>query len=68
MVHTLQVFMYEILTNSYNQPYTDLFTDDASVVETAGHAITLIEGNKENIKLTTPDDLVYAEMLMAKEK
>jgi 2-C-methyl-D-erythritol 4-phosphate cytidylyltransferase len=38
------------------------------VVETAGHAITLIEGNKENIKLTTPDDVVYAEMLMAKEK
>ena len=68
MVQTPQMFQYDILMNSYNQPYTDLFTDDASVVETAGHAITLIEGNKENIKLTTPDDLVYAKMLMAKEK
>ena len=66
MVQTPQVFRYDILTNSYQQPYSDLFTDDASVVEAAGYTITLVDGNKENIKLTTPDDLVYAEMLMAK--
>jgi 2-C-methyl-D-erythritol 4-phosphate cytidylyltransferase len=43
----------------------DIFTDDATVYEQQGWAITLIEGNAENIKLTTPEDLAYAEFLMA---
>ena len=46
------------------QPYNEGFTDDASVVEAYGHAITLVEGNRENIKLTTPYDLRVAEVLI----
>ena len=46
------------------QPYNDGFTDDASVVESYGHAITLVEGNRENIKITTPYDLKIAEVLI----
>jgi 2-C-methyl-D-erythritol 4-phosphate cytidylyltransferase len=44
------------------------FTDDASVIEAFGHAITLVEGNRENIKLTTPFDLVVAEALLRSEE
>ena len=47
-----------------HQPYNDGFTDDASVVESYGHAITLVEGNRENIKITTPYDLKIAEVLI----
>ena len=46
------------------QPYNDGFTDDASVVEAYGHPITLVEGNRENIKITTPYDLKIAEVLI----
>jgi 2-C-methyl-D-erythritol 4-phosphate cytidylyltransferase len=42
-----------------------IFTDDATVYEHQGWEVTLIEGNSENIKLTTPEDLVFAEFLMA---
>ena len=47
-----------------HQPYNDGFTDDASVVESYGHAITLVEGNRENIKITTPYDMKIAEVLI----
>ena len=46
------------------QPYNDGFTDDASVVESYGHPITLVDGNRENIKITTPYDLRIAEVLI----
>ena len=45
-------------------PYNLLFTDDASVVEKNGHAIFLTQGNKENIKITYPQDLVLAKLLL----
>lgn len=63
LVQTPQVFRVGLLKESYRQPYREEFTDDASVVEAAGHHITLVEGNRENIKLTTPADLRYAEAL-----
>ena len=50
-----------MLYEAYQQPYSEAFTDDASVVEALGEKITLIEGNRENIKLTTPSDLRFAE-------
>ena len=50
------------------QPYNDGFTDDASVVESYGHQITLVEGNRENIKITTPYDLKIAECIMHNDK
>lgn len=64
MIQTPQVFKADILINAYNQPYTPLFTDDASVVETAGTPIHLSEGQHGNIKITTPDDMQAAEAIL----
>ncbi|MCU4155141.1 2-C-methyl-D-erythritol 4-phosphate cytidylyltransferase [Carboxylicivirga sp. A043] len=61
LVQTPQVFHSDILLPAYNQKYTSLFTDDASVVEAYGKTIHLVAGNRENIKITTPFDLVLAE-------
>ena len=63
LVQTPQVFEVELLRRAYQQTYTDLFTDDASVVEAFGEKVYLVKGNRENIKLTTPFDLKLAEML-----
>lgn len=63
LVQTPQVFTVSLLKQAYAQPYSPMFTDDASVVEAAGHAVHLIPGNRENIKLTTPFDLKVAEVL-----
>ncbi len=62
LVQTPQVFRADWLFEAYRQPFTESFTDDASVVEGVGHSITLVEGNRENIKLTTPLDLKIAEL------
>lgn len=63
-VQTPQVFSSTILKNAYNQEFSSLFTDDASVVESIGHTITLTTGNVENIKITTPHELLLAEALI----
>ena len=63
LVQTPQVFEVALLRKAYQQNYTDMFTDDASVVEALGVKVYLVEGNRENIKLTTPFDLQLAEML-----
>lgn len=63
LVQTPQTFDIQLLKQAYAQPYRDCFTDDASVVESAGHEVTLIEGNRENIKITTPFDLRIARIL-----
>lgn len=60
LVQTPQVFSASLLRQAYEQPYTDFFTDDASVVERLGHPVTLVPGNRENIKITTPFDLTVA--------
>ncbi len=65
LVQTPQTFRLTLLRQAYEQPYRDDFTDDASVVEACGHPIALVEGNKENIKLTTPFDLTIAEAIIA---
>lgn len=57
LVQTPQVFRCDLLDYAYRQPYSPRFTDDASVVEAVGHAIALVPGNRENIKITTPSDL-----------
>ena len=64
LVQTPQVFDVALLKQAYHQDYTDMFTDDASVVEALGKKVYLVEGNRENIKLTTPFDLKLAEMLV----
>lgn len=63
LVQTPQVFDADLLKRAYNQEYTYMFTDDASVVEALGEKVHLVEGNRENIKLTTPFDLKLAELL-----
>ena len=63
LVQTPQVIDADLLRRAYQQPYTDAFTDDASVVEALGEQVYLVEGNRENIKLTTPSDLKMAEFL-----
>lgn len=65
LVQTPQTFDIQLLKAANRQPYNDGFTDDASVVESYGHEITLVEGNRENIKITTPYDLTVAEALLA---
>lgn len=63
VVQTPQVFRSELLKKAYNQPYKYYFTDDASVVENVA-PIYLVEGNRENIKITTAFDLQIAEVLL----
>ena len=63
LVQTPQAFDIQLLKAANRQPHRETFTDDASVVEAYGHPITLVEGNRENIKLTTPFDLRIAETL-----
>ena len=65
LVQTPQTFSIPLLKAAFRQDYRDAFTDDASVVEAFGHAITLVDGNRENIKLTTPFDLLVGEALLA---
>ena len=67
LVQTPQTFDIQLLKAANRQPYNDGFTDDASVVESYGHQITLVEGNRENIKITTPYDLRIGEMLASDE-
>lgn len=65
-VQTPQTFDAQLLKQAFKQPYSDNFTDDASVVEALGHKVTMVDGNRENIKLTTPFDLIVAEALIKK--
>jgi len=63
IVQTPQVFKCDLIKNAYERSSGYDFTDDASVLESAGHHINLVEGNIENIKITTPFDLLMAETL-----
>lgn len=68
MVQTPQVFRADIVIKSYQQPFSEKYTDDASVVETLGYKIHLVDGNVENIKITTPYDLKMATLLIEENK
>lgn len=63
LVQTPQTFDIQLLKRANRQPYSEAFTDDASVVEGIGVSVTMVEGNRENIKITTPFDLLVAEAL-----
>lgn len=65
VVQTPQVFRADILRRAYAAAFRVEFTDDASVVEAAGQPVFLAEGERENLKLTTPVDFVIAEALIA---
>lgn len=64
IVQTPQAFDIHLLKEAYRQEYDSRFTDDASVVESCGREVALVEGNKENIKITTPFDITLAEAIL----
>lgn len=63
IVQTPQTFDIQLAKQAFRQPYSDTFTDDASVIEALGHPVFMVDGNRENIKLTTPFDLKLASVL-----
>ncbi len=65
-VQTPQTFQVKEIKLAYEQPYRDTFTDDASVYEAAGYSPMLVEGNRENLKITLPADLLLAEILLTR--
>ena len=67
LVQTPQTFSIALLKKAYRQPYDDRFTDDASVVESIGGTVTAVEGNRENIKITTPFDMTIAKALVEQQ-
>ncbi len=67
-VQTPQVFDANTLLNAYKQDFSESFTDDASVVEKMGEKIELFKGNELNFKITSPEDLEFAEYIISKKK
>ena len=65
--YNVQVFNIMMVKMAFAQPYQESFTDDATVMEQFGCKISLVEGNQENIKITTPLDLKLAEILINKK-
>lgn len=65
LVQTPQVFNTELIKKAYLQKYDPDFTDDATVLEKTGEKIHLVEGNRENIKITNPEDLLMAQYLIS---
>ncbi len=70
LVQTPQAFYYTILQQAYKKAYTDSFygTDDASLVERLGVRVKIVEGLYENIKITTPEDIEFAKLLLKENK
>ena len=66
-VQTPQCFDLKKLEAAYDRGFRAEFTDDASVFESAGHAIHLVEGDLENIKITTPEDLLVAQAFLTRD-
>jgi len=64
LIQTPQIFTSNMLKKAYQQEFRTSFTDDASVVEHAGVAIHLVEGDPKNIKITYPEDLDLAEIFL----
>lgn len=63
MVQTPQCFVASKIKKAFESDYSPLFTDDATVLEANGESINLVEGNEENIKITSPHDLILAKAL-----
>lgn len=65
IIQTPQCFHTALIKKAFEKPYQKEFTDDATVLEAYGEKIHLIEGHKENIKITTPQDMLIAEALLS---
>ena len=68
IVQTPQVFRRALIEEAYEQNFSPLFTDDASVVEAMGEGVHLCAGERSNLKITTPEDLILARALLAAEE
>ncbi|MBS1919579.1 MAG: 2-C-methyl-D-erythritol 4-phosphate cytidylyltransferase [Bacteroidetes bacterium] len=68
VIQTPQTFFSNVIKQAFEQPYEESFTDEASVVEKMGVKINLIEGERINIKITTPIDLVVAAKILEQKK
>ncbi len=66
LVQTPQTFKTQLIKKAYHLAISNSFTDDASVLENIGEPIYLVDGNRENIKITFPEDLVYAEIFLGR--
>jgi 2-C-methyl-D-erythritol 4-phosphate cytidylyltransferase len=64
IIQTPQCFEAALIKRAFDQPYNSSFTDDATVLESTGGKINLVEGNPENIKITSPHDLLIAKALI----
>jgi 2-C-methyl-D-erythritol 4-phosphate cytidylyltransferase len=67
LVQTPQTFLLSKIKKAFDVPELYHFTDDATVYEHQGWQVELISGNPENIKITSPDDMVYADFLIRKQ-
>lgn len=63
-IQTPQCFRFDLIQTAYSQPFQATFTDDAAVLEAAGHKLYLCDGERNNFKITTPEDLRLAEALL----
>jgi 2-C-methyl-D-erythritol 4-phosphate cytidylyltransferase len=68
LIQTPQTFQVQLIKKAYEMKEVESLTDDASVAEHAGHTITLFEGSYRNIKITTEEDLIIAEALLASKQ
>ncbi|MES2567331.1 MAG: 2-C-methyl-D-erythritol 4-phosphate cytidylyltransferase [Bacteroidota bacterium] len=64
IVQTPQCFLVSTIKEAFEQPYSPFFTDDATVLESMDQPIYLVEGNSENIKITNPNDIKFAELYL----
>lgn len=69
-VQTPQTFRYKLLLEAYERLQTDntKVTDDAMLIEKLGHTVRIVEGSYENIKITTPEDLILGEGILKKRE
>ncbi len=66
-IQTPQTFRSEQIREAFRQDFDPAFTDDASVAERAGFSVNLVEGNRENIKITNPTDLILASAFLKQD-
>lgn len=64
LIQTPQTFLLDLIRKAYELPEDQTLTDDASIAERAGNNIFLFEGSYQNLKITTPEDLLLAEALL----
>ncbi|HEX2967997.1 MAG TPA: 2-C-methyl-D-erythritol 4-phosphate cytidylyltransferase [Bacteroidales bacterium] len=67
LVQTPQVFNTELIKDAYKQDYYPGFTDDAMVLERKGIRINLVDGNRENIKITNPEDMLISNAFLSRK-